>query len=217
MKIQLKKQKIALISVIIGLLIWVVVVNIPRYYGDEQTNIQTYSDALEKYNDGYFQKAYYEFSQISRTSPIKQAAIYRQAQCAEHLEDNKTAIKKYKELTGFFPTSQLALRAKYLMAQDYYQSKKYRLAKRNFSAILRWNSDSDYAFASEYYLGAIEALNIKDIKNKRKFDKKFNKAAHYFRDYLKKAPDGRFSLYAINRWVKMGKQLPNEDNVIIAN
>src|SRR5574344_1749032 len=216
MKIQLKKQKIALISVIIGLLIWVVVVNIPRYYGDEQTNIQTYSDALEKYNDGYFQKAYYEFSQISRTSPIKQAAIYRQAQCAEHLQDNKTAIRKYKELNWFYPSSPLTLRVNYLKAQDYDKSKKYRVAKREFKKRLRWNPYSDYATASEYYLGAIEALNIKDIKSERRFDKKFNEASHYFRDYLKKAPDGRFSLYAIQRWIGMGRSLQNEDNLVIA-
>ncbi len=215
-KIEITKKKIGLIAGVLLILLIVIAVNIPRYWASEETNIQNYSTALEEYNNGNYQHSYFVFSKIARTSPLKEASIYRQALCAEHLNDNRTAIKKYKELTRFYPTSALTIRAKYLKAQDYYQSKKYGKAKREFKRVLSKYPKTDYATASEYYLGAIATYDYKKARSPRKREKLFTLASHYFRDYLKEAPSGRFAFYAVKKWSDMGRNLTNEDNLVIA-
>ena len=43
-----------------------------------------------------------------------------------------------------------------------------------------------------------------------------DKAVNYFKNYLEKAPDGRFALNSIEEIVKLDKTLTNYDNLLIA-
>ena len=62
-----------------------------------------YREALADVQKENYQNAYYLFSRISFFSPLKPIAIYHQADCAAKIEDNKTAVKKYKTLFKIYP------------------------------------------------------------------------------------------------------------------
>lgn len=181
----------------------------------EKINYETYEKALTKYNSGDFQDAYHIFGKVSRFSNLKSAAILRQALCADKLNDTRTEINKYKELIRNYPNSVVGLRAKYLLGQTYYQTKKYKKAYKMFKGILTTNPRSDYAVASEYYLGSMETSKFFKTKSKSKRTKYRNRAVQYFKAYLKVAPDGRFAIYCVEKWVSLKPKLTNEDNLLI--
>lgn len=212
----ISKKKIVLITTIIISVILVAFINIPKIWSPEEKNSKVYTKALEEYNNNSFQEAYYTFSRISRSSKLKSAAIYRQALCGEKLGDEKTAVKKYKEVIKHYPNSIIAIRAKYLLARSLYSTKNYKKAKKEFLKILKKYPKTDYAIAAQYYLGSIEADSIPNIKNKKKKQRTLNKASHYFRSYLKEAPSGRLALNSIEKWTSINKKLTNEDNLVIA-
>lgn len=212
----MSKQKIILIATIILAVITVSFINILRIWAPESKNTQNYIISLEKYQNNDFSQAYKTFAKISKSSKLKPAALYRQAFCAEKLSDKKAALKKYNEIIKFYGNSKIALKAKYSKAQLLYEEKKYKKAKKEFKEIIRKYPQSDYAIASQYYLGSIETADIEKIKNKKKKNKSIKKASHYFKNYLKKAPSGRFSLKCAEKWISLNKKLKNEDNLIIA-
>lgn len=182
----------------------------------ESENSKIYIQALAQYNNSHFKDAYYAFSKVSRASTLKPVAIYRQALCAEKLGDEKLEIKKYREISGRYPNSILAIRAKYLKAQRFYEDKNFKKAKKEFNELSHKYSRTDYAIASQYYLGSIEAEQAQNIKNKKKKLKTQNRAIQYFKSYLKWAPKGRFSLNCIQKWTAFNPKLNNEDNLVIA-
>lgn len=210
------KKKIVLIITIIISTILIALINIPRIWSPEEKNLKVYEQALQEYNNSSFQESYYTFSRVSKSSKLKPAAIYRQALCSEKLGDEKTAVNKYKEVIRYYPNYTITIRAKYLLARSFYNSKKYKKAKKEFTNILKKYSKTDYATAANYYLGSIEAEAIPAIKNEKKKQKSINKASHYFRIYLKEAPSGRLALNSIEKWTSINKKLTNEDNLIIA-
>jgi len=182
----------------------------------EKGNYQKYEKALAEYSDGDYAAAYNTFGRLSKYSKLKPAAIYRQALCADKSDDSKTELKKYKEVIRRYPNSILALRSKYIIAQHYYESYNLKKAKNEFKNISEKYPNSDYALGSIYYLGAIEVENLAKIKNKKKKLKAQNKAIKYFKTYMIKAPTGRFSTYAIQKWESLKIKLNNEDNLLIA-
>lgn len=208
------KQKI-LILVGALMLFFIVLSNAARLT-PEKINYQKYQEALANYNENDFSDAYYQFGKISKFSKLKQAAIYRQALCAEKLSDKKTELKKYKELIKKYPNTELALRSKYLKAQNYYFAKDFRKAENEFKKLQDSAKDSDYAAAAHYYLGSIEIEKALKTKNKRKIQKHKKNAITYFKKYIKEAPTGRFAANCADKWVSAGTKLNNEDNLLIA-
>lgn len=210
----IQKQKILLIIIAVLILI-LGVFNVSRLV-PESKNYQVYEEALNEYNSSDFSKAYHTFAKVSRFSKLKPAALYRQALCADKLGDVKSEIKKYKDVIQRYPDSMLGLKAKYLKAQQYYESGNFKKAKKEFKEIINNNPKSDYAIASQYYLGLIATEKLQKIVNKKRKLSTQNKAVKYFRAYLKNAPTGRFALDCAQKWVSLGTKLNNEDNLLIA-
>jgi len=208
------KQKIVLIISIA--LILLAGLSIFTFWTPEEKNAKTYAEALNQYDNSAFSEAYHGFSSISRFSKLKSAAIYRQALCANKLGDDKTELKKYKELIKHYPDSKFSMRARYLKAQLLYKSNNIKKARKEFKAILKKYPKTDYAIASEYFLGSIEADYVPKINNPKKKARVANRAAHYFRAYLKEAPSGRLSINAIKKWSGLKTKLTNEENLLIA-
>lgn len=208
------KQKILLILIVVLLLIFGVS-NISRLT-PESKNYKFYEDALGEYNSGDFSQAYYSFGKVSKFSKLKTAAIFRQALCASKLGDEKSEIKKYKEVIRFSPNSMLSARAKYLNAQLLYESQKIRAAKKEFNDILKHYPTTDFAIASQYYLGSIEAEKNSKIRDKKKKLKSKYTAINYFRNYLKAAPTGKFAINCVQKWAALNNSPYNEDCLIIA-
>lgn len=208
------KQKILLIVTFV-LILWLGLANVSRLI-PESKNYQSYTKALNLYNNGEFSKAYHAFGHVSRFSKLKPAATYRQALCADKTDDPKTEIKKYKEVMRYYPNSLLGLKAKYLNAQYLYETKNYKKARREFKDLLRFHPNSDYAIAANYYLGSMEAYRAKTTKNEKKRIKAKYKAINYFRTYLKEVPDGRFAVNCAEKWLKLNPKPNSEDSLTIA-
>ncbi len=212
----ISRQKITIIVTIILAVIVVAFINTPKIWVPEAVNNKIYTEALDKYKNNDLSRAYKEFEKIAKTSKLKPAALYRQALCAEKLSDKKTAIKKYDQIIKKYKNSKITLKTKYSKAQYLYEGGNYKKAKKEFNEIIKKHPQSDYALASGYYLGLIETLNLEYIKNVKKKNETIKKASHYFRNYLKEAPSGRFSINCIEKWVRLNKNLKNEDNLLIA-
>ncbi len=210
----MSKQKILSI-VIVVLILFMLFPNISRFT-PETKNYQVYTQALNEYNNNDFLEAYHLFGDVSKFSKIKSAAIYRQALCAEKFGNKKTEVKKYNEVIRTYPNSILSLRAKYIRAQLFYQSKNFRKAKKEFKAITGKSPKTDYALASQYYLGSIELEKAQTTKNDKKKLKIQNKAISYFKAYLKDAPTGKFAINCVEKWTSLNRKLNNEDNMLIA-
>ena len=73
--------------------------------------------------------------------------------------------------------------------------------KKHFKNLIKQHPTSDYAIASEYYLGLIEVANLpeKEIARKKAIERAFNN----FKLYISKAPDGRFSLKCVEEIEKL--------------
>ena len=144
-----------------------------------------YKSALEDFNKGNYQNAYYLFSKVTLFSNLKPVALYHRAECAKMLGDDKSEIKQYEILFNNYPKHALSIRARYLAGQKLVKDKP-QIAKKYFEYIIHNVPDTDYAIASGYYLGVI-------LKNKHQDDKIISQAVkndvqNYFRHYLKKAP-----------------------------
>ena len=210
----ISKQRILLILIAV-IILSITFLNL-SWFTPEKRNYEVYTQALNKYNHNNFSDAYYAFGQVSSFSKLRSAAVYRQALCAEKLLDSKTEIKKYKEIIKSYPDTKLALRARYLKAQLIYESGDYKKAKKEFLFILKKMPDTDYAIAAKYFLGSIEVENATKIKNLKRKQKTQSAALQYFKSYLKEAPNGRFAIKCIKKWIGMNTRLNNEDNLLIA-
>ena len=210
----MQKQKILSLLIVVLILIFGVL-NISRLV-PESKNYKTYTEALDKYNSGKFSDAYQIFGKVSKFSKLKSAAMYRQALCADKSDDKKTEIKKYKNVMRYYPNSLLGLKAKYINAQNLYESKNVKKAKQEFKEIINQHPNTDYAIASQYYLGSIEAEKTPKIKDERKKLNSQYKAINYFRAYLKDAPDGRFAINCVEKWLKLNPKPSSENCLTIA-
>lgn len=172
-----------------------------------------YSEALKFYKDNDYEHAFIEFGKIPYNSNLKQAALFRQARCATNLGKKELAIKKYKKIVHSNLKTSIVPISEYNMAILLYELND-KSAKSRFKNILKKYPTSDYAIASNYYLGMIQASNLP--KSPKRITKTKEQALIYFKDYIKKAPDGRFSINAINAIKKLELPLTNYDNLLIA-
>ena len=79
------------------------------------------------------------------------------------LGDDKSELKQYQLLFNNYPKHKLSLRTRYLAGQKLVKSNP-QLAKKYFEFIIHNAPDSDYAIASEYYIGVIMKNKYKDAK-----------------------------------------------------
>ena len=174
---------------------------------------EKYSQALKIYKTNDFETAFVEFGKIPHNSNLKHAAIFRQARCATALGKKELAIKKYKKVVNSSSKTSIVPISLYNMAILKYEQKDHD-AKHYFKKIIKKYPSSDYAINSNYYLGMIR---IENLPKKPKQEKKAKEEALvYFKNYLEKAPDGRFSINSINEIKKLDKSLSNYDNLLIA-
>ncbi len=184
-----------------------------NHTSSESRGVENYSTALEDYKASDYEKAYQEFGKVPSGSTLKPSALFRQARCATNMGKNELAIKKYNRIVRNGSKSSIAPISEYNMANLMFDSND-KDAKKHFKKIIKKYPTSDYAIASEYYLGMIEISN--PPKSPKRLAKSQEKAVNYFKNYIEKAPDGRFALKSIEEIVKLDKSLSNYDNLLIA-
>ena len=184
-----------------------------NHTSSESRGVENYSTALEDYKASDYEKAYQEFGKVPSGSTLKPSALFRQARCATNMGKNELAIKKYNRIVRNGSKSSIAPISEYNMANLMFDSND-KDAKKHFKKIIKKYPTSDYAIASEYYLGMIEISN--QPKSPKRLAKSQEKAINYFKNYIERAPDGRFALKSIEEIIKLDKSLSSYDNLLIA-
>lgn len=179
----------------------------------ESRGVENYSQALESYKASDYEKAYQEFGKVPSGSTMKPPALFRQARCATNMDKKELAIKKYNRILHSRVKSSISPISEYNMANLMFEIQDKR-AKKHFKRIIKRYPTSDYAVASQYYLGLIEVATLH--KSERALNKSKNRAFIYFKNYLEQSPDGRYSIKSIEEIKKLGVKLTNYDNLLIA-
>lgn len=209
-------QKTSLIITLILSIVGLVAVTTINSKLSLKKSMNIYSAALEDYKDNHYTKANKKFAKVSNFSTLKPAALYRQARCLELSGHKQRAILKYTELTTRYPHFALNTKAKYNSARLCYELGKYNKAKRKFKEVSNRHSETEYAVASEYYLGMIEFKNSKKMTNHTRKIFAEEKALSHFRQYLDNASGGRYAQNCINRIEEIqNKKISREDAYLI--
>jgi len=209
-----KNFKIIAGSVIVGVCFTAGLVFANLYQPEDKT-MQIYSHALKDFTNGEFQNSYYLFSKVGYLSNLKPYAIYHQAQCAKELGDKQSQMKQYRFLFSIYKNNKLNIRAKYHAAQMLLEENPED-AKKYFEQIIKSQPNSDYAIASEYYLGLITLNKYKNTPHMFPMSAK-NDVEMAFRHYLQKAPQGRHALNAVANWLTLDKEILKDDYLLMAN
>lgn len=211
MKDLTKKQKL-----ILGILIlWFGITTIfyfTRIYQTPSKTMEIYQQALNDYQEGNFQNAYYLFSKVSFFSNLKPVSIYRQAKSAEDIGDNDAAIKQYQLLFSNYPKHKLSLRSKYFAAKLLVDTNPI-LAQKYFNSIIETAPNTDYGIASGYFLGKILLNN--QISNSEIPDSEKNIIRNYYREYLHKAPSGRWAINIVRDLTSNNFNLTTDDYLLL--
>ena len=208
-----KRKKIFDLSVVIVLLIITTSYFVYDRVSSESRGIKAYTEALKVYKDADFEKAYQEFGKVPSASTLKEAALFRQARCATNMGKKELGIKKYNRIIHSNAKSSIVPISQYNMANLMLEIKDKR-AKKTFERIIKKYPTSDYAIASQYYLGLLEVSNLPESEKSKLKAKE--QALINFKTYLEKAPDGRFVLRAVEEILKLELPLKNYDNLLIA-
>lgn len=179
---KLSKSSVLFYLAGLGLLLLILLKN-PGFFDFQniEASRNFYKTAREYQKNGEFRNAFYTFDKISSGYPAYDAVLFYQAKCAAELQDEKTAILKFKKLLSNHSDSQLAPQASYNLGQAFIRTKNYPEAEKQFIKTVKKYPETDFATGSFYYLGQI---------NK---DKNKTEAAKYWLKYLEKAPSGRFA------------------------
>lgn len=179
----------------------------------EDRGIRAYTKALEIYKNADFETAYQEFAKVPSGSNLKDSALFRQARCATNMDKKELAIKKYNRIIHSGSKSSIVPISQYNMAHLMFETNDKR-AKKHFTKIIKKYPTSDYAIASEYFIGLIEMRNLPE--NEKQRNKVKNRAFINFKNYIEKAPDGRYALKAVEEILKLDIKLKNYENLLIA-
>lgn len=180
-----------------------------------EKDFKTYSQGLSYLGQNDLENAYFNFSNVSKTSALYEIALLRQALCADELNDSQTATKKYRMFIEKYPESMFIQKAYYALAQNYFREKDYNKSEKTFNDIRKLFKDSEYKTASGYYLGMIFALKAKEDNDEQNVLEKKIKAKAYFNDYLQNAPNGRFALNCIKGIEELQIPLNQNDYFLI--
>lgn len=198
---------------VIALAIFTICYFVYNHVSSEDRGIQAYSSALESYKNADYETAYLEFAKVPSGSNLKASALFRQARCATNMDRKELAIKKYNKIVHMRAKSSIIPISQYNMANLMLDLKDKR-AKKHFQNIIKKYPTSDYAIASEYYLGTITTNNLPE--NQKQLNKAKQSALINFETYIEKAPDGRFAIKSVDEILKLGIPLKNYDNLLIA-
>ncbi len=179
----------------------------------EDRGIKAYTLALQEYKDADYETAYQEFGKVPSASSLKDSALFRQARCATNMDKKELAIKKYNRIIHSGSRSSIVPISEYNMATLMLDLKDKR-AKKHFKNIIKKYPTSDYAIASEYYLGLIIVRDLPESEKQKA--KAVENALIRFKTYLEKSPDGRFSLHCAEEIVKLDTTLTNYDNLLVS-
>lgn len=203
-----------LLILIVGVIVLSWFVGVLVYESPFKTD-RVYKDALSDLNKENYSNAYYLFSRVSFFSNLKPVALYHQAECANKIGDNDTAVKKYRALFSVYPNHKLSPKAKYLAAQILVKDSP-DLAKKYFDDIIKDYPHTDFAIAAEYYSGLILMNSYLKSKDKIFPESKKTDVENYFRHYLKKAPSGVLAPYVIENWLRLDKSIVSDDYLLMA-
>lgn len=207
-----RRKKYELYFVIV-LAIFTISYFIYNHVSSEDRGIAAYSEALEVYKNSDYEKAYLEFGKVPSGSSLKTSALFRQARCATNMDKKELAIKKYKRIVRMRSKSSIVPISEYNMAVLMLDLNDHH-AKKHFKNIIKKHPTSDYAIASEYYLGLITVKDLPD--NPKKLEKAKQNAFIHFKTYIEKSPDGRFASRSVDEILKLDLKLKNYDNLLVA-
>lgn len=165
-----------------------------------------YSQGMSFYNQQKYQDAYYNFSKISRFSKFYELSLLKEFQCANNLQDKKTAHKKIKELIKLTKNKNLRPYVLYNeanLSNELKTNSKNQLQKK-YNYIQKNYPDSDFAIASGYKLAQI-LKETKPLQAKEKYI-----------EYLTYAPNGKFALNSLDEVIKLKINLSKDDWDVIS-
>ncbi len=203
MKSWKQKLKFFIITGAFVALILIVFCRVFNMTSVSEKDFKTYRQGVEYLNQGDFQNAYYNFSNISKTSKLYEIALLREAMCADSLSDHETAVRKYNTFIERYPESIFIKKVYYSLGQNYFKQNEHKKAEKVFEKLRKLGEDDEYAIGASYYLGVI---------NK---EKNPQRAKAYFTSYLKSAPDGRFAISSAQELADLKLTLGAFDNKLV--
>lgn len=157
---------------------------------EESTNERFYRQGVEFAKQADYQNAYWNLNKISMGSKLAPASLYRQALCAERLEDWDLASKKYSKLIKRFPKSIFTPKGKYNLAQIYYKQDDLKKSESLFLDIKEHYPETNFAIAADYYLGLIyKSSNPMESKK-------------HWLSYMALSPTGRYAVSCADELIK---------------
>lgn len=156
---------------------------------------------LQKYSD-----AYYNFKQINSFSNLYEIALIKQIQCANKLDDKKTQqikllelIKKTKDknILPWALYNETIISAELKTDSNSKQYKKYKYIYETFK-------DTDFAIASAYRMAKLKEKDSKTL------------AKDKYIEYLLYAPDGKFSVDAVDSLSRLNIDFSKDELETIA-
>lgn len=184
-----------------------------NHISSEDRGIVAYQEALLSYKEADYENAYQLFGKVPSPSSLKESALFRQARCATNLGKKELAVKKYNRILHSGSKSSIVPISEYNMANLLLDIDRMK-AQKHFKNIIKKYPTSDYAIASEYYLGLLEVENLPE--NDKKLARAKDRALINFKTYIQKAPDGRFAVKSVEEIKKLDLPLKNYDNLLIA-
>ena len=160
------KKHLSLI-ILLGVVIFLACLCFKQLFPSSLEAHNFYQQGLSFLEKEDYQNAYYNFSKIKTNAKIYPLALYRQAFCAEKLNDFSSSAIKYMTFEKKYPNSIFAARALYESAKAHIKLKDYTTSEMMLKKIQSQYPDTDYAIGANYFLGII-------YKEKAKIENEFN-------------------------------------------
>lgn len=172
-------------------------------FQDDEAAGNIYRAARALQQDKDFKTAYYMYGGIAKKYKLYDIVLFRQAECAAAIEDEKTAIEKYKQLLKSYPSSLVAPLASYSLGQAYLRTGDRQRAEEQFNLTAKNFADTDYALGSYYYIAELNRNRDKNL------------AITYWLKYIALSPSGRFSPESVRELESIGANLSSKDKKLV--
>jgi len=177
-----------------------------KFTCDKNAN-RLYSQGESLYKQGKYSDAYYNFKQIKSIAYNYELSLLKQYQCAQKLNDKKTALLKLKELIKITKNEHIkpwALYNEALLSQENKQDSE-SVSYKKYANIQTKYPNNDFAIASAYK-AAILSKNATP-----------NLAKTNYINYLSYAPIGKFSLSSLEELKTINSVFTKDDYEIMAD